>query len=154
MVKNNFLGGIQTQYSPEKSDFENTYQLLTNGRVRNNVVEPIRRPVEVSPPSGTLQCLAAFDDNILCFVSGTPYYRKVTQAFWTPISGASLSSSATRVYVEPIPGSSVNFKRMTSAAALDLSSPVGSSRACLFCTDGDSQPIVIFPDGSARVTKS
>lgn len=154
MVKNNFLGGIQTQYSPEKSDFANTYQLLTNGRVRNNVVELVRRPVDIDPPAGTLQCLAAFDDNVLCFVSGTPYYRKVTQTFWTAITGASLSATAPRVYLEALPGSSVNFKRKTSSATLDLSSPVGSSRACLFCTDGETQPIIIFPDASARATKS
>ena len=50
MVKNNFLGGIQTQASSEKSDFENTYQLLVNGRVRNNVVEPVKSPVDIEVP--------------------------------------------------------------------------------------------------------
>ena len=154
MVKNNFLGGIQTQASSEKSDFENTYQLLVNGRVRNNVVEPVKSPVDIEVPEGLLQCLASFDDNILCFVGGIAYYRKTSQAFWTQISGAQLSATAPRVYLELLPGSSVNFKRKSAYGVIDESSPTGSSRSCLFCTDGETQPMVIFPDGSSRTTKT
>jgi hypothetical protein len=154
MVKNNFKGGIQTQASSEKSDFDSTYQLLVNGRVRNNVVEPVKSPVEIPVPEGLLQCLASFDDNIVCFVAGVAYYRKTSQAFWTQITGAQLSDTAPRVYLELLPGSSVNFVRKTAYAVLDETSPTGASRACLFCTDGETQPIVIFPDGSARTTKN
>ncbi len=151
--KTNFLGGIQTQFSPEKSAFAESYALLTNCRVRNNVVEPVRGPLELDIPPGTMQNLSAFDTNILLFSGGIPYYRAITASLWTVISGGNLSNTPARIYTEVIPGSEVNHKR-TTGGVLDFTTPVGSSRACVFCADGVSQPIVIFPDGSCRATNT
>jgi len=152
--KTNFLGGIQTQFSSEKSDFDNTFQLLTNARVRLNVVEPVRSPLRLTFPAGTIQNLSAFDSNLLIFVEGEPWYRPASGTSWTRAVGGSLSPTAERVRVEAIPGSSVNFKRVLSNASLNFSSPVGSTRSAVICTDGISQPLVIFPDGSVRATNN
>ena len=151
--KTNFLGGIQTQFSPEKSAFADSYALLTNCRVRNNIVEPVRGPLELDIPSGTLQNLSAFDTNLLVFASGIPYYRAISASLWAVISGGNLSNVPARIHTEAIPGSAVNYKR-TTGGVIDFSVPVGSSRACVFCADGRSQPIVIFPDGSCRATNA
>lgn len=154
VIKENFLGGMQNQFSSEKSDFAGAYALAVNVRVRQNVVEPVKEPVEIELPAGTLQGLYTFDNNILVFISGVAYYRKTSAVDWTAITGFAMSASATRIWAEPIPGSSVNFVRKTSYAALDFTAPTTAQPAAVICCDGITQPYVIFPDGSARKTKT
>lgn len=153
-IKENFLGGIQNQFAPEKSDTQNAYALGINVRVRTNVVKPVRAPAKLVRPSGTLQALYTFDDNILIFVDGAAYYRKVSATTWTKIDGISLAASATRVWCCLLPGSTVNFQRKTKYGVADFGAPTAFQPACVFACDGVSQPVLIFPDGTGRTTKN
>lgn len=150
-----FRGGMRQQFSSDKEDVLKSYQLLINGRVRTNVIEPIKLPVEdTSLPAGLKQGIYSFDSFILAFVAGQLYVRNESITQWSPILGITMSATAPRIYVERIPGSYINFKRTGSTATLATEAPSRQSPAALICMDGESQPVLVFPDGSARTTSS
>jgi len=153
MTKIEFRGGMRQQFLSEKEDFAASYRLLTNARVRNNVVEPIKLPVEdLTLPAGLKQGIYTYDKYLLAFVAGVPYTREEQSTQWRPITGVTLSPTAPRIYVERIPGSYINFQRKGTDAALATEAPTRQSLAALICMDGETQPCLIFPDGSARAT--
>lgn len=155
MTKSEFRGGIKQQFLSEKEDAASSYQLLRNARVRNNAVEPIKLPVQdTSLPGGLIQGLYAFDDYLLAFIAGQAFTRKSSDTTWSQIIGFQMSATAARIYAERIPGSYINFQRKTADAQLSFDRPTRQSQAAVICMDGVSQPWLIFPDGSARVTQN
>lgn len=155
MTISEFRGGLRQQFSSDKEDAATSYQLLINGRVRSNVIEPIRLPVEdTSLPAGLKQGLYSFDSYIMAFVAGQIYVKNEGSSQWVPILGVTMSATAPRIYVERIPGSYINFKRTGDTAKLATEAPSRQSPAALICMDGESQPVLVFPDGSARVTST
>lgn len=147
------------QLDSAKSDFDNTYRLLVNGRVRRGTVKPVNAPVEITaslPTTGNVQGLYSFDTYLLIFISGAAYYRKMIPeaATWTKISNFSMSASAPVIYLESVPQSTVNRVRSLSTdGSINLGSPVAPSEQCLIACDGVTQPYVIFADGTARITQ-
>lgn len=155
MTKTNFLGGLRNQFISEKEDLESSYRMLINARVRNNAVVPIKLPLEdLTLPSGLRQGIYAFDRYILAFVAGAAYYKALGSLTWQKIPGFTMSATEARIYVAQVPASTANFKRVNSSASIDFTTPVGQAPSALICMDGVSQPFVIFPDGSARATKT
>lgn len=155
ITKTEFRGGMRQQFTSDKEDYAASYQLLINGRTRTNTVRPIRLPVEdTSLPAGLKQGVYSFDSYVLAFVAGQLYTKVEGSSQWSPILGVSMSATAPRIYVERIPGSYINFKREGNAATIATEAPSRQSPAAIICMDGESQPVLVFPDGSARVTQS
>ena len=153
--KTNWLGGIN-QLSDITKLNENEYWILINARVRKNVVEAIKLPLNVSsdlPVGDTFQDITAAGDKLVAFVGGKAYY-KLTTGNWQLIPSFTMGSVASRVYTALIPGSTVNFVRSATSSTgnLTLGGPAGSSPSALIVMDGVLQPWVILPDGTARVT--
>lgn len=153
--KTNWLGGIN-QLSDITKLNENEYWILINARVRKNVVEAVKLPLNVSndlPVGQTFQDITAAGDKLVAFVGGKAYY-KLTTGNWQLISSFTMGSTQPRVYTALIPGSTVNFVRSatSSTGTLELGGPAGASPSALVVMDGVLQPWVILPDGTARVT--
>lgn len=161
-TKNNFFGGINQQVDAHKIDFATEYYLGINVRVRDNVVRPVAAPANITaglPASGRLQGVFVFDDYILAFKGGLAYYKQADAVAWDQVGTLALDANVEYIYATPIPASTVNFKR----AAVDEDDAKSDQRffsttqttpECLFVTDGVNQPWIIFPDGSARITKN
>lgn len=156
MTKDYFLGGMDNQFSTEKADFDKTYALLVNGRVRNNNVEPVALPVDLTLdlPVGKKQGIYVYDKFLLAFITGRAYVKEYTSASssnpWVPIVGLQMSATVEKIYVELLPGSTVNFVRTGKYAVLDFGAPISASPSCLICCDGETQNWLITPDGNAR----
>lgn len=153
--KTNWLGGIN-QLSDITKLNENEYWILINARVRKNVVEAIKLPLNVStdlPVGETFQDITAAGDKLVAFVGGKAYY-KLTTGNWQLIPTFTMGSTQSRVYTALIPGSTVNFVRSatSSTGSLTLGGPTGASPSALVVMDGVLQPWVILPDGTARAT--
>lgn len=154
ITKSEFRRGMRQQFVADKEDAAASYALLINGRPRTNTIEPIRLPVEdTSLPSGLKQGVYSFDKYILAFVAGQLFTKSEGSANWIPVSGVSLSPTAARVYVERIPASYLNFQR-TATGSITPQSPTQQIPAGLICMDGETQPVLVFPDGSARTTQN
>lgn len=160
--KSNFAGGLNQQYDASKSDWDNTQRLVINGRSRRGTIEPIHAPIEITASlpvtSGLVQGFYTFDTYALIFINGAAYIRQFVpeSSTWTRINDLVMSTTAPDIDVELIPQSTVNRIRTatSSTATVDLSSPVSPSPQCAIVCDGVSQSWIIFPDGSARITKS
>jgi hypothetical protein len=152
-TKQDFSGGIQTQFEPDKSNWESSYSFLSNARVRSGSVVPVRSPREdLSIPAGTHNGLYAFDRYLILFAGGKAYARTATVTTWTQIPGF-LMDSAAPIYVEAVPASYVNFSR-NSAGTINFASPISQTPSALVCMNGVNQPWAIFPDGTARKLNS
>lgn len=155
--KTNFLGGINELSDITKLN-ENEYWILINARVRKNVVETIRLPLDVTnnlSEVGNFQDISAAGDRLVAFAGGKAFYKTITGS-WTLIEDFLMSSTQSRVYTALIPASTVNYARSATGASnpLVLGSPVGASPSAMIVMDGAKQPWIILPDGSARVTKN
>lgn len=154
VTKTNWLGGIN-QLSDISKLGETEYWILINARVRKNVVEAVKLPLDVStdlPVGETFQDITAAGGILTAFVGGKAYY-KTTAGNWLWISSFAMGSIQPRVYTALIPGSTVNFVRSatSSTGSLTLGGPTGLSPSALIVMDGALQPWVILPDGSSRV---
>jgi hypothetical protein len=163
--RNSFIGGLTRQFDPTKIA-ENEYPLLINGRSRNDQIETILLPQELTeglPPISNFQGLYSAGYFLIAFFDGLAYYRSFNpespSSQFQPILDFSLDVDADRVYLELVPGSSVNFKRQLITASkpssgVDLTSVIRGSPDCAIVTDGINQPLIIFPDASTRVSKN
>lgn len=154
VTKTNWLGGIN-QLSDITKLGETEYWILLNARVRKNVVEAVKLPLDVStdlPVGETFQDITAAGGILTAFVGGKAYY-KTTTGNWLLISSFTMGSIQPRVYTALIPGSTVNFVRSATSSTgnLTLGGPTGLSPSALIVMDGALQPWVILPDGSSRV---
>lgn len=154
VTKTNWLGGIN-QLSDISKLGETEYWILINARVRKNVVEAVKLPLDVStdlPVGETFQDITAAGGILAAFVGGKAYY-KTTAGNWLLIPTFTMGSIQPRVYTALIPGSTVNFVRSatSSTGSLTLGGPTGLSPSALIVMDGALQPWVILPDGSSRV---
>jgi hypothetical protein len=162
--KFSFLGGLTQQLDATKAPWDSTYRLLINGRPRRGTIKPVRAAVEITatlPTTGNVQGLYSFDTYLLVFIDGAAYYKKFApeEANWHKVNGLLLDATVPKVYVEPVPASTVNFERAASddtdaTAGVKLSSPSAPSPQCLVVTDGKTQPWVMFSDGTARITQT
>lgn len=159
-----FLGGLNRQFDPSKIA-EDEYPLLFNGRIREDVVEPIQLPLDLSSsiPSGKKQGIYAVGTYLVAFVAGKAYYRNVADSEisqFTEVSGGLLMSSTEEyIFGEVVPASTINFFRKLKNDAdyqegVNFSDITASSPNAFLVQDGINQPWVIFQDGTSRVTKN
>lgn len=160
-----FLGGLNRQFDATKLA-EDEYPLLVNGRVRNDQVETIQLPQEITtgiPEGNNFQGLYSAGFFLLAFIDGKAYYRSFDpanpQESFTPIVGFSLDPNVDRIYCELVSGSTINFKRQANTTnvasdGVQLTNKITGSPDCALVTDGINQARVIFPDATSRVTQT
>lgn len=155
-----FKGGMN-MLADESRIGTDQYVIGFNVRSRFDYLEPIRKPLELVSPVGKKQGLFIFGELKVLIVAGVAYYQTPSSSTWVNIIGFSMSPNAEYVYGCAIPASLTNFSRQmigsanyVNGAMILLNSQVSSSPAALLLQDGISQPWIIFPDGTARVTKT
>ena len=148
-----FRGGIQSNFDSTKLP-DGTYFVGINLRNRRNVIEPIRKPVNLTGPVGQrYQNISAFGQYLLMFVDGQGYYLDTANPLseWFPIQGAILNTEVMDIDTTPVPVSSINIHRgntdeVPNIAAFERIGPViKGSVAGALAMDGVSQPIFIEP---------
>tara|TARA_R110000868_G_scaffold47887_2_gene156375 strand:- start:1362 stop:4118 length:2757 start_codon:yes stop_codon:yes gene_type:complete len=138
------------------------YSLLINGRNRYDTIDPITQPADVTP-AGVVKvqgCYAA-GALLVMFADGKAYYRNeaLPNQTFTQIAGFQLSADVDTLFAVLVPASTVNGVRSltddanTSAGVL-LSGTSASSPQAMLVQDGVNQPMLIFPDGTVRVTQN
>lgn len=162
-IYQNFSAGLNLGIDPAKLP-EGYYPFLSLARNRFNKLKPIKLPVELTkglPTDGVkFQGIYGFDNILVLFIDGECYYRDFNSTLdrFTRLSSVALSANVDKIYVEAIPASTVNFKRESvdgqASSSVGLNTRDSESPAALLVTDGVNQPIVIFPDGSSRTTKT
>lgn len=158
-VKGTWLGGMNQFLDLAKIDGENEYYLLTNGRVRQDTVAPIRAPIKVTKglPSDKLQGSFSIGSYLLVFVGGKAYYKDTrVDSPWEPIVDFLMSPDAETIEIALVPVSFVNWRRIVNddnESRDFLFERVKATPRAAFVTDGVGQPWLIFPDGSARITR-
>jgi len=153
--KTNWLGGINQLADITKLK-QDEYWILINARVRKNAVEAVNLPLDVTnnlSVGGNIQDITAAGSLLVGFAGGQAFY-KLTNGTWQLIPSFTMGSTAPRVFTALIPSSTVNFTRSvtSSTGTLTLGGAVGATPSALVVMDGTSQPWIIFPDGSSRVT--
>lgn len=142
---------------------EGFHPLITNARVRDNVVSPITCPAEDMGgiPSGALiQGIYTAQNLSVIFADGKAYYRDYAAPLtdYTIIPDFQMSETAPRLWAELVPASSLNYVRVSSdgtpSGTITLTSPANQTPAALVVQDNINQPWVIFPDGTARETQA
>jgi len=163
-VKRDWFGGINQLPDRSKIKFDSEYALLINGRVRDNSVSPVLGPADITeglPTNATVQGIYGIGKFLLVFAGGAAYVKDYSTggAAWYTIAGFSMSSTAAKIWAEAIPASTVNFVRKLPSdtnirSNINLEGLRNSTPQAIICMDGVSQPWLIFPDGSARVTQT
>jgi len=164
--QDSFIGGLNRQFDPTKIA-DDEYPLLINGRIRNNQVETIQLPKQITfglPDGENLQSIYAAGFYLFAFIDGNAYYRNfgagsTDQDSFVKIDGFQLDKDVDRIFAEIVPGSTVNFRRQaqTQNVASDgvhLTDTISGSPDCAYVTDGINQGRIIFPDASSRVTQT
>ncbi len=162
---NQFTAALNQRVDPSKIDLaKSEYYLLSNARVRRGVIRPVRRPRDIFagiPSLGVVQGLYAINSLQVVFVAGKAYWRNFDPESntWNQIGGFQMSTTADRIWLELVPASFVNSVRKSSDAtdrksAIQLGITVAGTPQCAIVMDGESQPWVIFPDATARVTRT
>lgn len=152
----NFVLGLQAQFEPDKP-LQEGYALLSNGRVRNNVVEPVRSPVEdTSLPAGNYQGIYGVGSYLIVFIDGELWYRDVTttNAFVRAAMPSALDADVPYIYLEQIPATTVPYERAGAVAVTSFNNNrVTTHPAGLVIMDGVNQPQFVVPlaDGSLGV---
>ena len=154
MTKTNWLGGIN-QLSDITKLKDDEYWILINARVRKNVVEAVKLPLDVTnnlSEVGNIQDISAAGSLLIAFAGGKAFY-KTTDGTWILIDSFTMGSTQSRVYTTLVPASTVNFTRAvtSSTGTLTLGGAVGASPSALIVMDGVLQPWVISSNGNARV---
>jgi hypothetical protein len=160
-VQDEFTGGLNTRLEASKLPAAE-YPLLFNGRVTGNTIRPTKAHVKLDIPAGTLrQGLYSVGKYLYLFTDGIAYYKDISNltAPWNLVTAwTALSSSAARIYADPVPVSyflgSINYAVSNDVADVKTTWPglPAETLSYLFVTDGINQPRVIRPDGTWRDT--
>jgi hypothetical protein len=143
-----FLGGLSGQFNELRVD-PSTYQLLVNGRVRDNSVEAVFSPLQdTNVPEGLYQNLTAIGSVLIVFVSGNAYYKDVAsgETGWRRAAGVSLDPTVDTIDTTDIPSSTLNFKRTGPIDNVQFAN--SSARATaegVLATDGVTQSVLLYP---------
>jgi len=162
-----FRGGLNyvadtTQMGPGE------YPLAINCRTRFDTVDPINKHLDITDPlfTGTKQACISVGNYLVVFSGGYGWYKNIAivGSGWAPIirqdGGGQLrmSSIVDRIYLQDIPASTVNYKRVpasaNASADVNLTTAAVPSPTGILVQDGNSQPWIVFADGTARVTKT
>lgn len=142
-----FRGGLSTRFDRLKTSLD-SYPLLINGRVRDDVVEPVPKPLQDTlAPEGLYQNITAVGSILLLFVSGEAFYRDVsTTNGWRRVTGLALDPNVDTIDTADIPASTLNYKREGPIDNVKFNN--SSARATeegILATDGINQPALVYP---------
>ncbi len=155
-----FNRGNDTTKTPEGA-----YPLLINGRVRDDVIDPVMKPLllDAGLPLTYNKCqgLYASDTFSIVFIDGSAYYRTfaLEDSQFVKINGFAMSATVDTIYAELVPTSSMNFSRKAPATG-NFNDPVflyataNSSPACVVCQDGINQPLLILYNGTVLTAQT
>lgn len=156
-----FSGGLFRQFDTTRVGV-NQYPYLANGRVREDVVSLIKKPVELVLPIAVakVQGVYAAENLSVVFADGKAFYKDFsanpsTTAPYTEIVGFAMSADVDYIYAELVPTSSLNYSRKSNGG--NASDPVtifgvaAQSRSGLICQDGINQPRLILDTGNQIV---
>jgi len=158
LIQKTFSGGFNRIYDPTKLS-RDAYPLLVNGRLRDEMIRPIQKPVRFTsglPASYTrFQGGYAAGNISLVFIDGAAYYRnhELINSAYVQITGFQMDAGVETIFAELVPASSINFERKAAsstdaAQGVTISSPIDASQTCVVCQDGVSQPQLIFSNGT------
>lgn len=161
--QNNFQG-LTTEVATTKLG-EGYYPLLINGRIRRNVVSPVRQHLSLSAPSGKKQAIFAHGDWLVLFNSGQAWYKDTSldNSPWVNFDGfPQLDEAAEYIYPAAIPlGTSKLRTYGTEAETGDASltsiifdNDIFNTPSGLLVCDGKNQPPLILPNGKVTATKA
>ena len=144
-----FLGGLSARYNELRAD-PNTYQLLINGRVRDNSVSAIFSPAQdIYAPAGLYQNLTAVGSVLILFVGGGAWYRDVStgETAWNYVAGVAMNPTVDTIDTVDIPASTLNFKRAGNLEDVKFNnSPARATAEGILATDGVTQPVILYPE--------
>lgn len=162
--KLDFRGGLNQFVDPTKVDAATEHYLLVNGRVRDNTISPVKLPLDLTeglPTTGDIQGIYPVGSYQIVFIAGQAWYRNFDppSGVWNKVIGFQMSATAPRIYLETVPASTVNYTRKAveadnAKAGIKLGAVTSGSPRCAIVMDGESQPWVIFPDATARITQT
>lgn len=160
-LQSSFIRGMNQQVDGSRLAADE-YSLLINGRNRYDTIDPITRPVDVTPTGVTkVQGCYAAGALLVCFADGEAFYRNegLANQTFTQIPGFQMSATVDTLFAVLVPASTVNGVRTLRSASntslgVLLSSTSASSPQAMLVQDGVNQPMLIFPDGSVRVTQN
>ena len=142
-----FMGGLAARYDQLRPQSD-AYPLLVNGRVRDNAVTPINKPLEdTTLIGGVKQNITAVGSILIAFVAGQAWYRDTdTTNGWRNIPGVALDATTDVIDTCSIPASTVNYKRSGPVDAVSFNN--SSARATeegILAADGIGQDYLIYP---------
>lgn len=159
-LQQSFQGGYNRLLDTTRIQ-RNEYPFLQNGRNRFDVIETIKKPLDITStlPDGNFQGLYAAGNFTLVFIDGRAYYRNyAVSGQFVAVADLALSPDVDKIYVELVPASTINLVRKNSSdtdvsAGILYSGSTATSPSAVVVQDGINQPWIIQPNGIARITK-
>ena len=137
------------------------YPLLINGRVREGVVKPINKSVELPVTSGKCQGVCGAGNYLLVFIDGKAYVKDFSfpDSAFVNLVDFQLDATVEYIFATLVPESYTNYKRVhvsddSASQGVNLTSIVGGSRSAAVCQDGKNQPQLIYSDGGFAEAKT
>lgn len=162
--QSSFLGGMTQLFDATKvAQMGDSYYLGINVRNREDILEPVRSPKNISDkiPTGKLQGLYAAGTILLLFIDGIAYIRNVADVNtgFIKVQFFQLDKNVDYIYVAFVPGSTIGYVRVRQPNTLtgqqdnityDFNSlvPFSSSQQGVICQDGINQGLLIKDDGT------
>lgn len=145
-----FSGGLDASAHPTKTG-NGKYPLLLNGRVRENVVAPVRKHLTISGlPPGPRQALTVAGDYLITVIAGELYYKNLlTDEPWAKKSGLGLVGGDRQIFHHIVPVST-NLLNLVSGESV-FNSQIAPTPQALFLTDGVNRPVAVFANLAVRV---
>lgn len=161
-----FAGGMDMFSERTRLD-PSRYPLLVNGRSRFGRVRPVKKPKKLteglpSNASANYQGLYAAGPFALVFANGLCYARNfASSGSFYQVPDFSMSPGAAQVWMELVPASTINYKRILNTDVTGvvgnvtlLSDLIAPSPVAAVIQDGETQPWVILSNGQARKTQN
>lgn len=170
-LQKTFLGGMNQRVDPTRLEGD-AYYLLVNGRVRKDIVEPIRKPLPLTSitPQGKYQGIYAAGQYSILLVDGKAYIKnnEDINTAYVRIVDFQLDPNVDNIFAELVPASTWDYARAYQGSSFLTTNPqetasepltsynnepsitnAGSEVAAIF-NDGINQPIAVTSQGTAR----
>lgn len=161
-VQYDFSGGMNL-FADDINLAANEYGVSFNVRNREAGLSPVKAAIlDTGLPKGKKQGLYAFDRYVITFVNGYAYYKDIIlNGVWTKIADLVVDPTVERIYVQVVPSSTFDFRRVLKVVTQVTSTATTSSvnniniittptQSGLVVQDGVNQPWIIFSDATAR----
>ncbi len=148
--QSSFIGGMNNQLDPTKVPaMGNSYFLGINVRNREDVLDPIKSPLDLSNsiPSGKFQGLYGAGTYLLLFIDGIPYIRNVLDfnTGFRALNTPAMSATVDYIYTEFVPAATLGYLRVKNTTNNNVQFDIESDEPFL-----SSQQGAIYQDGINR----